>query len=297
MIRFILILFFVAFFSFLCFSQDYSEDNKKFVYRNRTTYKIGSFEMNNVLTPTLSTTITRNGRQVINKYTIFNVFIEGKNKSKEVSEELYFGDFINKKRKYIIMASRNKIRILNFYNNKTIPFSPKFYGTGQDAQSGMLSGLKIIMNGRFVVGYCVDSGTFLCDLTDLYHPKDGIPANNPYFHQNHLYILQDLGNTGKSLGLFVSAENWKADAKIIFTNKIIEYDDYSGFEKLSEEEIEGKVANHSLVDSKYTILKEILPKNDFKFIVIDNDTGKFVFLPTKIEKSSKLEVKKYLKKL
>ena len=281
-----------------CFSQDYSEDNKKFVYKNRSTFEISSNGMDNNLKPTLKITEIRNGKQFVQQLTIFNVFPNGENKYYENAEDLYFSDFIDKERKYIIIASRNKFCILNLYNNRIIgTFLPKFYGIGQDAQSGMLSGLKIIMDGRFIIGYCVDSGTFLCDLTDLYHYQDGVSVNNPYYHQNHLYILPDLENKGKSFGLFVSAENWEVDAKIIFTNKIVEYDDYSLFEQLSEVEIEEKMANYSLVDSKYTILKEILPENDYKFIVIDNNTGDFIYLPTEKEKSNKLEVIKYLEKL
>jgi len=274
MTKFILILFSVTFFSFLSYSQDYSEDNKKFVYQNKITYEISSTGINNDLKPTLKITEICNEKEFVRKLTIFNVFTDRENTYYENAEDLYFSDFIDKERKYIIIASRYNFRILNLYNNKIInPFSPKFYGMGQDAQSGMLSGLKIIMGGRFIIGYCVDSGTFLCDLTDLYHPQDAVSANNPYYHQNHLYILSDLKNKEKSFGLFVLTENWKADAKIIFTNKTVEHDYYSDSEQLSEEEIEKKLMYYSSAESKYTILKEILPKNNFKFIIIDNDTG------------------------
>jgi len=271
-----------------CFSQSYSNDNKKFTYQNKI-YEVLTINLNNIQVPVLKITMQNS--------TISEKIIPLTNITQD-ADLIYFSEFIDKTRKYIIIANRYSFQILNLYNDKVVgSFSPKFHGVGQDAQSGMISGLKIIMNGRFIIGYCVDSGVFLCDLTDLYQPKNVLSANNPYFHQNNVYILEDLDNPNKLFGLFVSTENWEADAKIIFTNKTIEFDDFSSFYQYSEVEIEDKMINYSLVDSKYTIIKEILPNSNYKFIVIDNDTGKFIILPNNIGKSSKQEVINYLNKL
>ena len=48
---------------------------------------------------------------------------------------------------------------------------------------------------------------------------------------------------------------------------------------------------------QYTILKEILSDDDYKYIVIYNYTRQIISLPADIEKSNKLEVKKYLEQL
>lgn len=275
-------------FSLFSFSQDYSEDNKKFVYQNRRTFEIINKEVNNELKTFVKISEEHEVGMIVQE-TEFNTGIQ--------DVDLYFGNFIDKKRKFILINTRYYFYILNLYNNKLLgPYKPNFWGIGQDAQSGMLTDIKIILDGRFLIGYCVDSGTFLFDLTNLYKPHEVFSANVPYCHENHVYILQQSDNKQKSFGLYVSTKDRQVDSKIIFNNKTVKYDDYSDIKQTSEIEFEKMILGCSLLDSQYTILKEILPNNDYKYIVIYNYTGQIINLPVDIEKSDKLEVKKYLEK-
>jgi hypothetical protein len=91
-----------------------------------------------------------------------------------------FGAYICETRRFILINAKYSIYLLNLYNNKIIgPISSKFYGEGADAQSGMLTGLKIIYDGRFITGYSVDNGAFLIDLTNLNQPKESRSAMMP----------------------------------------------------------------------------------------------------------------------
>ena len=277
----------------LSFSQTFSKDNRSFVYQNRITYQIKTVESS-------ESSESKTFLKILKKAQ--GEFVELK--TTEISSKIQdidlitFGAFINKKRKFILINSRYSFYILNFYNNKLLgPYSPKFWGVGQDAQSGMISDLKIIMQGRFLIGYCVDSGTFLYDLTDLYKPFDAGSANIPYYHENHVYILNRADNKQKQFALFVSTNNWKVNSKLIFNNKSISLEDYSYINNFSELEIEKKLTNYSTFEHKYTILKEILTDNNYRYLVIDNDNGDLINIPAKIRKSDKTKLKKYLEKL
>ena len=249
--------------------------------------------MGNIIMLTLEISKEKNGEKIRTNLILFI-------KDTHDADLYYFGDFIDKERKFVIIAGPNNFRILNLYNNKIIgAFKPKFFGVGADAQSGMLSDLKIIMDGRFIIGYCVDSGTFLFDLTNLYKPKEIFSVNIPYTYKNHFYILPNANDKQLFFGLYVSEENWKVNSKIIFTNKKVEgFNDYSELKQASEIEIEEKLlSNFSEIDSQYVIFKEILTENDYRYLVFDVYNVKFINLPTKLEKSNPLEIKEYLKNI
>ncbi len=199
-----------------------------------------------------------------------------------------FGNYINKSRKFIIIQSKYSFFILNLYNNKLSKlYQPHFYRMAQDAQSAMLSDLSIILNGRAIIGYCVDSGVFLFDFTNLYNGLELKPTNNPLFSKNRVFLMKDFENQNKSIAVFVFLENWEVDYKILFKNKTIEWYKYN--KKSNKQKYFNKI------EGKFTILKEILTAKNFKFIVIDNSNGKFVDIPYKIENSTIQNVKNYLK--
>ena len=125
----------------LSFSQTYSKDNKTFVYQNRITYQIKTVESSD---SSESKTFLKISKKVPGGFLELKT-IEISSKVQDV-DLITFGDFIDKKRKFILINSRNSFYILNFYNNKLLgPYSPKFWGVGQDAQSGMISDLKIYL--------------------------------------------------------------------------------------------------------------------------------------------------------
>jgi len=271
------------------FSQTYSEDFQNFIYKNKTEYKIIVKNINGKEKVFVKIIKQKNEESVIQKT------IELKNATE--TDLTFFGNYIDKERKFILIISRDIFYILNLYNNRLLgPFKPTFSGIGQDAQSGMLSNVKIIKGGKYIIGYCVDSGSFLFDLTYLYQTGEVISANVPYCNENHIYILPEIKNKQKSFGLYVSTENWDVSPKVIFRNKVIEYDDYSNIKFTTELEIEEKLMNQSQIDRKFTILKE-KSEGSFKYLVIDNNTGEFVNLSDKIKEANKIELIKYLNNL
>ncbi len=167
---------------------------------------------------------------------------------------------------------------------------------GSDSQSSMLSNVSVILDGRCVIGYCVDSGCFLYDLSNIYSPKEIQPANNPIYHENRVILLPQFKNKGKFTAIFLYTESWNADYKIIFINKTVEQEDFSYLTNLSEEQIEELAINEYPVTASYTILKETELDNKSKYIVIENDTGKIISLPAKIE-INRQEIIKYLENL
>jgi len=289
-----LILIFCCFliFTFKSNAQSYSEDNKKFIFRN-TAYEIKTIDVEDQL----------GSKAIIN---IFKCKNEENNLYKSIeipntrydADMIFFGNYIDKEKKYILILDRYSFYILNLYNNKLLgPFSPKFYGIGQDAQSGMITDLHIIYDGRFIAGYCVDDGCFLFDLTNLYMAKEVIPATNPLCSANRVYILKQLDNKENQFGILLTSESWKTSTQFLFKDKVIETKSHSYLFNLTEEEKEVYVSDFPYSYQKYTVLKELLPENDFQFLVFDNHTGKLINLPDSFKKSSEKKINEYLKSM
>jgi len=206
-----------------------------------------------------------------------------------------FGAYINKKRKFILIESRYHFALLNLYNHKLSGFyQPVFHGTGQDAQSRMLSGLKIILNGRALIGYCVDSGVFMYDFTNLYRGKELSSAINALTGNNKIYIMKHLPEKIESFGIYVSSENRETNYRFLFSHKTVDYKSLRPYrQNMSFEEKEKYIANNQ-AETKYTLIKELLPHKAPRWFVIENRTGEFIQLPKHIETAERDIVLTYL---
>lgn len=263
--------------------QSYSYEYKTFNYGRNTKFEV--FETDN------NTMYGKTFLRIIKNGTVFNeVELDFVN---EETDMIYFDKYIDEAKKYVIIKGRYSFMLLNLYNfrlSKT--YSTTFYGIGQDAQSGMITGLKIIYNGRFIIGYCVDSGVFLFELFDFYNGFEVYSANNPLVSVNKIFILDDFANIGKKFGLFVSADGWEVDYKILFNHKIIEFDAFN-FTDIEQDSIENIIKNTTIAETNYTILKEILPNNDFNFLVYDNNDGNLLCLPNIYKNADKQQIINY----
>ncbi|MBN2662539.1 MAG: hypothetical protein JXR68_02715 [Bacteroidales bacterium] len=265
------------------YSQSYSVDYKSFTYKGANKFEIFSKDNN-----TTNQTLLRVSKDGI---IIKEVKLDFVN---EEPDMIYFDKYIDELKKYVIIKGRYSFILLNLYNfqlSKT--YSATFYGIGQDAQSRMISGLKIIFNGRFVIGYCVDSGVFLYDFSDFYNGFEVFSANNPLVSANKIFVLNDFSNIGKKFGLFVYADGWEVDYKYLFKNKNIEYETFNYIGK-NQDNIENIIENSTFADANYTILKEILPNNEFNFLVYDNYYGKLLNLPNIYKHADKQQIINYL---
>lgn len=269
------------------FSQQYSEDRRTFYLNENKSYRLveDSADLKKVH---IEIAKRVNGEFVVKKSIGLNI-------GSQNADLVSFGTYIYNTRRFLLISARYSFFIINMYNDKIIgPVGSKFYGIADDSQSGMLSGLKIIYDGRFIIGYNVDNGAFLIDLTNLYRPKERRSATNPYASQNRIFVLENLDKPGKHFGLLVTEEGWSVDSKLLFTNKEIESIEHP----LYNSEIDEQTlidTNFDLVDYYYTILKEKNTGELFQFIVYENATGNQIKLPTSIDKTNINEVNTYLK--
>jgi hypothetical protein len=206
-----------------------------------------------------------------------------------------FGAYINKKRKFILIKGSNHFALLNLYNHQLSGFyKPVFHGTAQDAQSRMLSGLKIILNGRAVIGYCVDSGVFMYDFTNFYRGKELSPVSNPLSANNKVYILKHLPEKNESFGIFLSSQNWETNYRFLFFNKTVDYKSHPPYNQNMRFEEKEKYMTNNQTETKYTLIKELLPHNAPRWIIIENHTGEIIQLPKYIESAERDMVLTYL---
>lgn len=275
------------FFTLSLSAKEYSEDNKMFIFNSKTYEIISVFD--DSLQRTINYVQVKKGNEVKEIRIIFpnNDF-----------DLISFGASVNSQRKFVIIQSRYSFSLLNLYNNKIVgPFSPKFYGVGQDAQSGMISGLKIILDGRAIIGYCVDGGAFMYDFTDFYNGKELTPASFPFATNNRIFIMSNLSSENKFFGLFVCEDSWQVSYNYLFVSKNVEWKDYSYLEKLSELEVEDLIIGEKSVEYRYTIINEFAENEKFQYLVYENYTGKKIILPQKNKKGTIDELKKYLSSL
>lgn len=268
------------------FSQQYSEDRKTFFLNENKSYMLVEDTAD----------LTKVHIHVSNK--VNNEFIVQKsielNIASQNADFVSFGPFIYKTRRFILIYARYSFFIINLYNDKIIgPVGSRFYGVRDDSQSGMLSGLKIIFDGRFIIGYSVDNGAFLIDLTNLYQPTESRTATNPFASENRVFIIDSFEKPGRHFGILVTAKDWEAEYKLLFTNKKIEDFEHP----LLNREINDRTlldTNFDLIDYYYTILKEKISDVTYQYIIYENSTGNQIELPASIDKSDKTQVIKYL---
>jgi len=266
-------------------AQHYSEDLKTFTFKN-TAYEIVVAEDEGQY----------GYKAFLNIYNIkygHNKLI----KTTEILDTTYdadlitFGEYVNEEKRYVLIQHRYCFYILNLYKNVLLgPYYPNFYGIGEDAQSGMAVGLKIIFDGRFIMGYCVDSGCFLYDLSDIYIPKEVIPVTNPLYSENRVYVLKQYDNKGKQFGIHLKCEGWNCTETFLFKDKVIKTT--RNADKIKPEEI--PEPEFPYAEYNYTILKELLSDNKYNFFVYDNYTGKEVDLPESLTDSNEQKIKRFL---
>ncbi|MBN2894175.1 MAG: hypothetical protein JXL97_20055 [Bacteroidales bacterium] len=270
---------------FIVFSQKYSNNNRTFEFKG-VEYQIESEEVDENLNAS-NYVVIKNPNKTETKIKL--------NFKNEEYDMISFGEYINDVRKFVIIQARYSFVILNLYNNKIIgPFSPVFYGIGQDAQSGMLSGMQIIFDGRFIIGYCVDSGAFLFDLTDLYNPKEEYPASVPYNNVNRVFILPHLEQKDKSFGLFISVDSWEVTYKYLFVEKDVAINFFYDIDPYNEEQFEKYYGNSPEI--QYTIIEEYI-LDEIDFIVVNNYSGEIIAIPEKQIISEREDLLEYLKNL
>lgn len=271
------------------YSQSYSEDNRKFVLGNKT-YELKTIETEG--TYAFKSRIDIFSFKNDEKTLIQSIHIPD---TKYDADLISFGEYVNKEKKYILLRDRYSFYLLNLYNNRLLgPFAPRFYGIGQDAQSAMITDLKIIYKGRFLIGYSVDNGCFLYDLTHLYQMKEIVPATFPLYSENRIYIAEHLDQKGTQFALFLSQENWECNYALLCTYKKLEQPEHPEIEY--NEDIEEQISKSDFPNAEYqyTILKEILPDNTFQFLVYDNYTGKKVQIPDSVQLNNKSSILKFL---
>jgi hypothetical protein len=288
----LILLIICSFLILIASSQSYSEDNRKFVLGNKT-YELKTIETEGTYAfkSRIDIFTFKNGEKTLMQ----SIDIPDTNYDADL---ISFGEYVNKEKKYILLRDRYTFYLLNLYNDRLLgPFAPRFYGIGQDAQSGMITDLQIIYNGRFLIGYCVDSGCFLYDLTHLYQMEEVIPATFSLYSENRIYVLDQNDQEKNQFALFLKQENWECNYTFLFKNKKIElitqpkinnYEDIE--EKLNE-------LDYPNADYSYTILKEILPENKFINLVYENVSGKKVILPDSLKNAKEKDIKVYLNKL
>lgn len=273
--------------SFNLFSQKYDNDNLTFYYGDNIKLNLVVYDNSN--DDKMYLQITNN------KDTIKNVKLSFGNEDPYM---IFFGENIIDAKKYIIIKARYSFMLLNLYNYKLSGlYSPLFTGLGSDAQSGMLVGIQAIYNGRFIIGYCVDSGAFLYDFSDFYNGKEVYSVSNPLVSQNRIIILDDFANPDKQFGIFLNANNsWEVSDSLLFFDKKIENKAFD-YSKYNYDDIENELQDFSIVEYNYTILKELNSDNTFTNIVFENYSGKKLNLPDAMKIADKNSLIKYLENI
>lgn len=187
-------------------------------------------------------------------------------------------DFKKNTIKFVVIQGRYEFWILNVRNKKLSgPYSPRFWGIGSDAQSGMISDLKISTDGLFIYGVSVDNGGFLFDICDIDNPIEKISANLPFLSTGRLFELKNC-DTNTYNGVYITDETNTAFLNILYSNKKIIPIDNSEILNYSEEKKEEVIMGTTMVQNRYIISKEI-NENKVNYIVIDIFTGNIINLP------------------
>ncbi|MFH2096869.1 MAG: hypothetical protein ABIJ16_14260 [Bacteroidota bacterium] len=206
-----------------------------------------------------------------------------------------FADTLTGFRKLLLVKGRYKFYIFNLASGRIIgPIAPAFRGIGGDSQSGMLSGLKFMLDGSYIGGYCVDSGTFLFRLCDVYKPEEIIPADFPFGGPDHFFISGKCDKPESCTGILLMEEGWAVKDSLIFTGRKVGYPSYEKYLGMDDTGIEEILTGDLSVYSRYVIMDELDVK-DLSYMVFDMRTRKMLDLPLNIRSSKELE--EYLSKL
>ena len=175
----------------------------------------------------------------------------------------YFGPNYTGIRNFIIIGGRHSFYIFNAHNDRLIgPFQPKQRSEAQDAQSGMLCGLKVIDNGQYLLVNVMDFGMFCYNLHDLYYPKEV-----PYYKSDSVfskgkYVFLDLVKENQYNMISASGGNYAKNIEYKFL--------FKGYKLQQDKDLN---AVYSKKDNKYLILNQVKDVNSYSEIMIDLETG------------------------
>lgn len=206
-----------------------------------------------------------------------------------------FGAFINDTKKYILIQSRYTFALLNLYTHQVSnAYRPRFRGLGQDAQSGMLTGLKIQMNGRIITGYCVDSGPFLFDFINSYAGKEVTPAGLMNPENKQLFLLAHPADNETYTGILLQSESWECKSKIVFRLENISAVDSP--KAVGNEDELLAIPNYE-IRMRYTLLEQSTEDETHTYFVYDLRNEQLIRLPKTVSRSGKKGIYRYLRNI
>jgi hypothetical protein len=179
---------------------------------------------------------------------------------------------------------------------------PRYCGDYMDSQSGMLTGLDIIYEGAFLTGYLYDSRYFLYDFSDPDNPVE-IYSIAPYcFSCKALFVVEFPAGSGRYNVIIVrSGENGEYGglfyktllySNLVFDQESITYIPPQG--TWYHDEWPPEDHPYFKIETRYVFLKEILPDNQFRYLVIDMQEEMIVNFTIDTIGRSKEEIKQLL---
>ncbi len=170
---------------------------------------------------------------------------------------------------------------------------PVFFGFKETDDDEIIDFLKIANDKKRIYGKCKTGGVFLFDICNPVQPKEIFSLNPPFFGTDRFFEVAECGkNTYKGILISYTEDDGITTDELFSNKKLILHTD-NKIANLTEEEIEDRIMNFSVYDSKFAITQEIKNDNSKEFIVIDIYNKKIINIPSENSENSD-KIKKFL---